>query len=156
MAGALDQFNTPKKPKLADILTQSTMQTEGLIPGQTPLRMPDNKKHAFKNTVQGVPLDWGAHAKAPKERQNFYFVQPGSEQKVIKKQWQNYFNKPGNYGLTDESTISDVIKKFDQERPINKLKILEKNNIDIKMKIKDVRNAYDLSFLNQIMNQGTA
>lgn len=159
MSGALDQFAyqqpAPKK-NLPDILTASAIKTEGLLPGQLPLRMPADKSKAFKNTVQGVPLDWSAHSKAPADRKNFYFVAPGQEAKVIKKQWQNYFATPGKYGLTNDSTIGDVIRKFDQSNPKHKLKFLQDNNIDINMKIKDARNTYDMSFLSQIMDQQNA
>ena len=76
---------SPKKTKeekkdelldsLIDDLTEVTIQTEGLIPGQTPLRIQWKEgKPLYKETVQGIELDWEAHKNAPLDRRNFYFV----------------------------------------------------------------------------------
>src|SRR3990167_9581710 len=130
---------------LADLLTESTTATEGLIPGQTPLRM---GKTRYKDTVQGIPLDWDAHTKAPSDRKNFYFVRPDNVPKVIKKQWQNYFNNPTKYGLSDDSTIGDAIKLFDQQAPQNKIKFLQDKGVDTNTTIKDAKSKFDLSMLN--------
>ena len=82
-----------------------------------------------KNTVQGFPIDWEAWGNAPKERKNFYFVSEENKPKVIRQQYKNYVTNPAGYGLSDDSTIEDVIKTFDKERPINKLNILKEKGI---------------------------
>lgn len=138
--------------KLLDILTKATEETEGLLPGQTPLRIQwakgkektGKEGSPYKNTVQGIPIDWKAWEEAPEERKNFYFVKPEQSSEVIRRQWKSNFQNPSRFNLNENSTVEDVIRKFDQERPENKLKILQDEGIDIKQKIKGL----DLSFLN--------
>ncbi len=134
----VDLLNLPNK------LTDATVATEGLVPGQTPLRRPPGSEKW--NTVQGVPIN--KNAKVPSDRKNFFFVEEGREKEVIKKQWQNQFKTPERYGLSESSTVSDVIKKFDQERPQNKIEWLKKKGIDINTTIKGAREKFDLSKLN--------
>lgn len=136
---------SPQQVNLPDVLTDATTSTEGLLPGQTPIRITSPAMRSWKN-IQGVPVD--NHSDRPANRRNFFFVEPGREKEVIKKQWQNYLNKPTRYGLSDDSTISDAVHKFDQENPQNKINHLEGQGIDTNMKIKDARNSFDLSFLN--------
>ena len=116
---------------IIDILTNATRETEGLMSGQTPLRIQWNEEgeSPYKDTIQGIPIDWEAHKNAPTERQNFYFVPKGQEDTVINKQWMRYFTNPENFGLTEDSTLKEAIEKFDQEHPENKLHLLEQENI---------------------------
>jgi len=144
----------PEKPEkkeldILDELTQATIKTEGLLPGQTPLRdtnlsIGGRETSRFKDTVQGIPIDWEGWKNAPDDRKNFYFVDPGKEGNVIRRQWRNYFKNPAMIGLTGDSTLEEAVKKFDQQNPQNKLDILEKRGIDIKKKLKD----FDISLLN--------
>jgi len=133
------------KLNLNEALTDATVATEGLVPGQTPLRITNPEMRNWK-TIQGVPVD--KKAKIPSDRKNFFFVAPNRVRDVIHRQFKRYFENPKKYNLSEESTIEDVIKKFDQERPINKINFLKDNNIDTKMKIKDARNTFDLSKFN--------
>jgi len=136
-----------KKINLIDVLLDATLKTEGLIPGQTPLRFGDV---VYKNTIQGYPIDWDAWKKAPEKRKNFYYVAPENVNKVIRKQWKNYFNKPSKYKLTEDSSLENVIGTFDKERPQNKLDLLQKQMIDKKLKIKQIKEIYDLSALSMM------
>lgn len=134
-----------QRTNLADVLTEATVATEGLIPGQTPMRITNDKMRSWK-TIQGVPVD--NKSPRPKDRGNFFFVEPKRVKEVIKKQWQNYFQKPGRYGLSEESTIEDAVNTFDQENPQNKLKYLQQQGINPKEKIKDAKQRFDLGALN--------
>lgn len=138
---------------LLEELVDVSIKTEKLIPGQTPLRdenlsLGGREKSLYKNTVQGMPIDWKAWEAAPSTRKNFYYVSPDKVPTVIKRQYKNYFKNPAKYRLSEDSTLEDVIKKFDQEHPENKIKLLQQNGIDLKQKIKDVKGSLDLSMLN--------
>ena len=139
--------------KLLDLLTDDAIGTEGLLPGQTPIRDTSLSKGGratsrFKDTVQGFNIDWDAWEKAPANRKNFYYVNPKDVYGVIRKQFKNYVTKPEKYGLTQESTLEDVIKLFDQERPQNKIKKMIDRGIDVGIKIKNLGEKFDLSWLN--------
>lgn len=146
----LDEFNVlkteeaeaaePEEKNILDMLTDATFQTEGLLPGQTPLRITNEAMRKW-NTIQGVPID--KNAEIPQDRRNFFFVDPGRVGEVIRKQWSNYLKKPERYGLTDKSTIEDVIKKFDQQNPKNKLKLLVDAGVDTKLTIMEIREAIE-------------
>lgn len=139
------------KSDILGTLTDVTLKTEGLIPGQTPLRIEwkEGKEKTgqegspYKDTIQGIPIDWEAWRKAPEDRKNFYFVAPGSRDKVIERQYRNYFKSPEDYEMNEEATVEDAIRTFDHTRPENKLNILERMGIDIKKKLKD----FDISSL---------
>lgn len=124
-------FQKPQS-NILDDLTQATIDTEGLISGQTPLRITNEAMRRWK-TIQGIPID--VSAKIPYERRNFFFVKPGQESKVIRRQYKNYFLTPQKYGLTSDSTIEDMVRIFDQQNPQNKLNLLQKKGIDIKQKL---------------------
>lgn len=134
----------PEKINLIDLLTDATVQTEGLIPGQTPLRITNDTMRNW-GTIQGVPID--KEAIIPPERRNFFFVKPDQVNKVIRKQWQNYINKPEKYGLTEDSTLKEVVEVFDQENPQNKMNLLQQQGVNMFDKIKDLREKFDLSKL---------
>jgi predicted ABC-type ATPase len=142
-----------QKPKILDILKDNAIGTEGLLPGQTPLRdenlsIGGRETSKFKDTVHGIPIDWKAWASAPEDRKNFYFVSPDKVGLAIRRQYKNYITNPRGYKMTEDSTLEDVVKKFDQENPENKIKGLEDQGINVKTKIKDLKNSFDLSSLN--------
>ncbi len=134
-------FVTKEQPDILNELTDVTVKTEGLVPGQTPLRI-TNKTMRGWSTIQGIPID--RKANIPSDRQNFFFVKPGQEKEVIKRQYKNYFKNPTKYGLPEDATVEDAVKKFDQENPKNKLNLLKQRGIDIKKKLKE----FDISMLN--------
>lgn len=127
--------------EILDDLTEATIKTEGLIPGQTPLRITNPTMRNW-GTIQGVPID--KEANVPHERRNFFFVEPGREGEVIKSQWRNYFKNPTRYGMPEDATVEDAIRKFDQENPQNKIEFLRNKGIDIHKRLKD----FDISMLN--------
>ncbi len=126
---------------ILDELTDVTIKTEGLIPGQTPLRITNDTMRKW-STIQGISID--KKADIPPDRRNFFFVEPGQESEVIKRQYKNYFKNPTKYGLDKDATVEDAVKKFDQENPQNKLNLLKQKGIDIKKKLKE----FDISTLN--------
>src|SRR5262249_14692933 len=91
-------------------------------------RITNPKMREWKN-IQGIPID--KNANPPANRTNFFFVQPGMEKEVIKRQWKNYFINPSKYGLSDTNTIEQMIKKFDQQNPQNKIHILRNDGVDL-------------------------
>jgi hypothetical protein len=129
----LEKYNIRETSDILDTLTKATVDTEGLIPGQTPLRI--NPKNEYKNTIQGVPLD--KEIVKPADRKNFYFVKPDRVKEVIKKQWRNYFKNPTKYGLSEDATLEDAIRLFDQQNPQNKINYLKQKGIDVKKKLKE-------------------
>lgn len=73
------QENTTFKGKIADILTELTIKTEGLITGQTPLRDENLSKGGratarFKDTIQGYPIDWEAWEKPLRIEKTFIIL----------------------------------------------------------------------------------
>ena len=140
-----EMMGTEVKPKLVDTLTDISFQTEGLLPGQTPLRITNPTMRKW-TTIQGVPID--KSAVIPPDRQNFFFVRPEQVKDVIHNQWKAYFKNPAKYGLSEESTLTDVIKKFDQTNPANKLNLLQKMGINVNDTIKTIRENFDLSAIN--------
>jgi len=143
----------PDKPDdILNSLTEATVATEGLLSNQTPLRIQwipgkegtGRTGSPYKDTIQGIPIDWEAWENAPKDRKNFYYVNPEQRDEVINRQWKNYFKNPTSLGLSKNATVEDAIKQFDHENPINKINILKEQGIDIKNKLKD----FDMSMLN--------
>ena len=138
-----------KEPSILDYLTKITQDTEGLLPGQTPIRITNDNMRNWK-TIQGIPIAYPENM--PKDRKNFFWVSPGMEKEVIKRQWKSYFKNPKRFGLNENSTIEDIIKIFDQTNPKNKLKALKDLGIDPKSKM----NKFDVSQLqpdnSNIMN----
>ena len=115
-------------------LTEATVSTEGLISGQTPLRITNDSMRKWR-TIQGIDRD--TEAVIPEDRRNFFFVKPDQVNEVIKRQWHNYFKNPAKFGLSKDATLEDAIKKFDQQNPQNKINFLKNKGIDIKKKLKD-------------------
>ena len=134
-----DKPHLPKN-KILDYLTDITEQTEGLLPGQTPIRITNENMRKWK-TIQGIPIQYPEDM--PKDRKNFFWVSPGMEKEVIRRQWKSYFKNPKKFGLTDKSTIEDIVNVFDQTNPKNKLKLLKEQGIDLKSKL----NEFDVSLL---------
>ena len=128
------------KNKILDYLTDVTEQTEGLLSGQTPIRITNESMRKWK-TIQGIPVQYPEDM--PKDRENFFWVAPGMEKEVIKRQWKSYFKNPKKFGLDNNSTIEDIVKIFDQTNPKNKLKLLKEMDIDPKSKL----NEFDVSLL---------
>ncbi len=154
LANKKEKTKLPKN-KILDILTDITEQTEGLLPGQTPLRITNENMRKWK-TIQGIPVIYPEDM--PKDRNNFFWVAPGMEKEVIKRQWKSYFKNPAKFGLTDKSTLKDIIKVFDQTNPKNKIKLLERMNIDPESKLNEFDvsslqpdNSQVLGILNQIL-----
>jgi len=112
---------------LYDLLTEATIATEGLEPGQTPIRITNPTMRGW-NTIQGVPIN--KKAKISKGRENFFYVDEPSVPVVIRKQWEAYNRKQPQFKLNPNSTVEDYIKVFDQQNPINKIKYLQKKGID--------------------------
>ncbi|MEA2037948.1 MAG: hypothetical protein U9O94_10665, partial [Nanoarchaeota archaeon] len=140
-----DQINNKSKKTIAEALTAITVDTEGLLPNQTPIR--DTKLSVggrdtsrFKNTVLGEEIDWQAHTDAPSNRKNFYYVKSEeSRNKAINKQWSRYLNLQTQVeGLSPDTTLREVIGIFDKQNPQNKEKLMEKQGFDLDAKIKDL------------------
>ncbi len=131
----MSEKDKQKKKDVIDYLTEATFATEGLSPGQTPLRITSEKMRNW-DTIQGVKID--KKAKKPKGRENFFFVAPDDVEKVIRRQWERYIKAPEDFGLTKESTLEDVIKVFDQQHPENKIKTLQNLGVDTKQRLKDI------------------
>ena len=129
------------KSNIIDDLLDSSLKTENLLPGQTPLRITNDTMRKW-NTIQGISID--KKAVIPKDRQNFFWVAPKDRNTVIKRQWKRYFTHPKHFNLTPNSTLEDAVKKFDQQHPENKIKYLRNKGINIKEKLKD----FGVSFMN--------
>jgi hypothetical protein len=121
-----------------DKISTEFYNTEGLLPGQTPLMI--DPKNRYKDTIQGIPIDWDAYNNAPEDRKNFYFVKPDMVKEVIKKQLNSYIMHPRRFGLTADSTLEDIVNVFDRTNPKSKIKALTKAGIDLKTTIKEMRN----------------
>lgn len=120
-----------KKKSINEDLLDITLETEGLLPGQTPLRITDEKMRKW-STIQGIPID--VNAKKIPGRENFFYVSPEKVNDVINRQWENYLKSPQKYGI---KTLEDAIRKFTPDRPYPKLKRLQERGYDVRRPISD-------------------
>jgi hypothetical protein len=79
--------------------------------------------------IHGYELDW---TKTPSEgRENFLYLKNQEDLlPAVKQQFLNYMQKPQNYNLPKNPTISDAVRVFDQTGAQGKLGFLEQLGID--------------------------
>lgn len=118
------------KDELLHLLTAATFDTEGLRRdlGQTPLRIQPGMREW--STIHGYPIDWEANRNAPSNRRNFFYVNPNLIDDVIRAQYRSYMENPTKYRLTEDMTISDLLRTFDKENPQNKIDWFQKRELD--------------------------
>lgn len=133
--GIVDAARIDAKQNIVNSLVEATTKTEGLVKGQTPLRIP--KGGEKWKTIQGVPVD--TKANKPKDRANFFFVDPERVNEVIANQYKSYLKNPKKYGLSEDSTLEEMIKVFDQQNPKNKFNVLKELGINTGMKLKEIK-----------------
>lgn len=143
----LKQPEQPKQPELSnkpssnpvtfDQILPTIFEHEGLLPKQTPFRIMNDTMRKW-NTIHGFPID--KTTPVPKDRRNFFFLQDSDDvPKAIRQQFVNYYTNPTKYKLSSEPTLDEAIRKFDQENPDGKMKLILSNfpNIDFKIPLRN-------------------
>jgi len=137
----IKQKETPKaKPagqsvKLHTIVTH-ILKHENLLPHQTPFRITNREMRRW-NRIMGFPVN--KQPNAPSNRKNFIFLKNHQDVvPAVTKLLENYANDPGRYGLPNNPTLRQAIKKFDQTNSIYKIKFLKEEiphlNVDKPLK----------------------
>lgn len=120
-----------------DALTEVTIDTEGLMPGQTPIRITNDTMRGWE-TIQGIPVQYPEVV--PEDLKNFFWTAPNQVPEVVKRQYQSYTD-PGKwrqFNLTEESTVEDMIRTFDQQNPEEKIKRMKEAGYDLSQKISEL------------------
>jgi len=121
-------------------LTEFVMKHEGLEAKQTPFRItnPDMSKWSsmFDDTIK---LELDPNAQKSKGRENFLYLKRQEDLlPAISEQFRRYAQNPSNYGLPDNPTIEDAVRKFDQTGADGKLEFLEQNGIDTQQPLENL------------------
>jgi hypothetical protein len=74
-------------------------------------------------TIHGFEID--NTSPRPHSRRNFIFLKnPEEVPKAVQKQFSNYSTSPARYSLSETPTLEEAIRKFDQDKPVEKMKFL--------------------------------
>lgn len=136
-----EQRDLPKsrpvgQPVKLNTIVAHMLKHENLLPHQTPFRI-TNKEMRRWNKIMGFPVN--KQPNAPPNRKNFIFLKNHQDVvPAVTKLLENYANDPGRYGLPNNPTLRQAIKKFDQTNSIYKIKFLKEEiphlNIDKPLK----------------------
>ena len=121
---ARPKIDIHSKTNFNDII-HTILKHESLVEGQTPFRITGPNMRKW-NTIHGLKIN--KNPNAPKNRQNFIFLENPSEVPIaVKKQFENYAYNPQKYGLPYNPTLEDALKTFDQTGAKGKLNFLKKH-----------------------------
>lgn len=102
----------------------SVLKHENLLPGQTPFRITSPKMRQW-NSIYGYKIN--KKPDAPSIRTNFLFLKnPSDVPKAVKALFYKYKSNPGRYGLSNKSTLKQVLEVFDQSGAAGKMAFLKK------------------------------
>ena len=106
-----------------DELVNHIITQEGLVKKQTPFKITHHKMR-FWDTFLDFPILKG---RKPWGRENFIFLRnPADVPKAIKQQFLEYKKNPSKYGLKENPTLGQAIRKFDQSNARGKISYLKK------------------------------
>lgn len=122
------------KPSLREMVS-AIIEHEGLIPKQTPFRITNESMRKW-NKIYGFDI---SHEEKPSNRKNFIFLKNAEDVvPAVESCLKNYANNPSKYGLSEKSTLKDILMKFDQTGSAGKIKFLRskfpKLNVDDEFK----------------------
>ena len=121
-----------------EILIPLIIRHEGLEPFQTPFRITFPEMRQW-NTIHGYPIN--KEIVPSKGRENFIYLQNQEDLiPAVIKQFENYMNKPKNYGLPDKPTLEEAIRIFDQTGANGKLDFLKTQGIDTSLSLEEIFN----------------
>jgi len=116
------------------------IKQEGLEPFQTPFRITDPSMRKWVSMFDDtMRLKLNPKAKKGEGRDNFLYLLNQEDLKpAVAEQFRRYYSKPKKYGLPENVSVADAVKKFDHSNPAGKLKFLQQNGIDTSRPLREM------------------
>lgn len=119
----------PKTTASIDRVIKVLLEHENLLPGQTPFRITNPKMRKWEH-IMGFHIN--KNPKAPLSRKNFLYLKNPSEVPIaVKKLLTNYSRNPSQYGLSQNPSLAEALRKFDQTGAGGKLAFLKSEIPDL-------------------------